>query len=544
MIFRILSLRCAPLAGLLPSLFAAVAALAGRAAGQGLTLQTIVGGFSSPVDVQAPRGDTRLFVAEQNSGRIRVVVGNAILPSPFLDLGGQISSGGERGLLGLCFDPGYHQNRFFYVALTNPVGDLEVRRYRTTSWDPNLAESWSARLVIAVPQPFPNHNGGSLRFGPDGHLYIGTGDGGGSDDPDCVSQNLNSLLGKILRLDVRSLDSTGSYTIPPQNPLVGQAGARGEIFALGLRNPWRFGFDSHSGGLLIADVGEAAREEVSWLHLGPGGTNFGWPEMEGTLCNGNASCPPATPGCWSPALRPPIHEYTHDFWSGGCSIVGGVVYRGCALPGLSGSAWFADFCGGKIWSLDTNGWVSWGLVERTNELAPAALGGTFKVITALAEDARGELLILEQTGMLYRMVASAGAAACQPLRARFQRLSVSQGGLQQLDLQFGSALANRAFALLGSAAGTWPGFSLDGVTIPLNLDGYLQWILGGAAVGLISPGVGLLGPSGEALIDLRLPPGAASQAAGLILHHAVVAIDPIWMIVRASSNAVPLELVP
>jgi hypothetical protein len=543
-ISRILFTRRKALAGLLLLLGAVAAVLPGRAPAQSITLQTIVGGLSSPVDVQSPRGDARLFVAEQNSGRIRVVVGNSILPSPFLDLGGQISFGGERGLLGLCFDPGYHQNRFFYVALTNLVGDLEVRRYRTTGWDPNLAESWSARLVITVPQPFPNHKGGSLRFGPDGHLYLGTGDGGGADDPDCVSQNLNSLLGKILRLDVRSLDSTGSYTIPPQNPFVGQAGARGEIFALGLRNPWRFGFDSHSGGLLIADVGEAAREEVSWLHLGPGGTNFGWPQMEGTLCNGNASCPPATPGCWSPALRPPVHEYTHDFWSGGCSIVGGVVYRGCALPGLSGSAWFADYCGGKVWSLGTNGWASWGLVERTSELAPAAAGGTFKVITALAEDARGELLILEQTGMLYRVVPSAGAAACQPLRARFQRLSVSQGGLQQLDLHFGSAQANRAFAVLGGASGTWPGLSLDGVSIPLNADGYLQWILSGAAGGLINPAAGLLGASGEALIDLRLPPGSASQAVGLTLHHAVLALDPFWMIVRASSNAVPLELAP
>jgi hypothetical protein len=528
---------------LLVALCGLLALMPGRASAQGLKLELIAGGLVSPVDVQSPRGDPRLFVVEQTTGRIRIVNGGTLLPTPFLDLGSQISQGGERGLLGLCFDPDYHKNRYFYVCLTNVQGDTEIRRYRCTSWDPNSAESWSGTLVLSVPQPFANHNGGALRFGPDGHLYIGLGDGGGADDPFCNGQSLGSLLGKVLRIDVRSIDISGSYSIPPQNPFVGTAGARGEIYALGLRNPYRFAFDAVTSGLLIADVGEAAREELSYLHLGQPGVNFGWPLMEGTLCNGNTSCPTWSPTCWSPQLRNPIHEYTHDFWTGGCAIIGGATYRGCALPGLQGTSFFADYCSAKIWSLKTDGWSTWELVERTNELAPQ--GGALSIIACIAEDSQGELIVVEHTGTLWRLLPNGPApVACPSLRARFQRVSVSQGGLQQIDLSFGSSSAGLAFVLLGSTSGTTPGFSLDGIQVPLNPDAYSQWLLSIGNSGPVAPMAGLLDGQGAALIDLRLPPGTASSSVGLTLQHAALALDPWLLTVRQASNPVPLLLAP
>jgi glucose/arabinose dehydrogenase len=348
-----------------------------------LQVESVASGLSNPLFLTAPTSDSRLFIVEQ-PGRIRIVENRTLLQTPFLDLSGQISSGGERGLLGLAFHPSYASNGFFFVYFTAPNGDLTVSRY-TVSANPNVADAGSAHLILTVDHASrSNHNGGMLAFGTDGKLYIGTGDGGGGGDPDENGQDSGTLLGKLLRLDV---DAGNPYAIPPDNPFVGTAGARGEIWAIGLRNPWRWAFDRTAGNLYIADVGQNAWEEVNVVPASAAGMNYGWDVMEGEHCFE----PPS--GCNQSGLTLPILEYGH---AEGCSITGGFVYRGAAMPPLHGTYFYADYCGGWVRSFR---YANGAATEPRNWNV-----GTLGNILSFGEDAGGELYILSANGTVYRIV--------------------------------------------------------------------------------------------------------------------------------------------
>src|SRR4051812_28716702 len=295
-----------------------------------IRLVPVTGGLDAPLFLTSARdGSGRLFVLER-SGRVRLIEGGKLVARPFLDLAGRVLAGGEQGLLGLAFHPGYRTNGRFFVDYTRrPDGATVVAEYRASS-DPDVALP-SGRTVLVVPQPFANHNGGVLAFGPDGLLYIGLGDGGSEGDPGNRAQNRNLLLGKVLRIGV---DGAEPYAIPPNNPFVGRGG-RDEIYALGFRNPWRFSFDRGTGLLYAGDVGQGRVEEVDIVKRGD---NYGWRIVEGSLCFS-----PAT-GCDRTGLTPPIATYRHT--GGRCAIMGGYVYRGRAVPGLAGAYVYGDFCSG------------------------------------------------------------------------------------------------------------------------------------------------------------------------------------------------------
>ncbi len=294
-----------------------------------LTLQEVASGLAFPVFLTAPANDARLFIVER-SGRIRIMQGGTLLSTPFLDISALTTTDGERGLLSMAFDPAYAANGRFYVYYTDTAGNIAIARYQVSASNANIADP-AATVLLTIPHPnFSNHNGGLLAFGPDGMLYLGTGDGGGTGDPAGNAQNLGSLLGKLLRIDVRSQP----YAIPSDNPFANQAGRRGEIWASGLRNPWRFAFDRTDGTLYIADVGEAQREEIDVVASSSGGQDYGWNRIEGSACFGAPTC--STQGTTLPQL-----EYSHDA-NGGCAVVGGYVYRGNAMPALRGRYLYSD----------------------------------------------------------------------------------------------------------------------------------------------------------------------------------------------------------
>jgi glucose/arabinose dehydrogenase len=356
--------------------------------GAGARLAEIVSGLNFPLYLTAPAGDlSRLFIVER-AGVIRIVKDGALLPTPFLDISSEVSLAGEQGLLGLAFDPDYASTGRFVVHYTDLAGDTRVSAFQVSS-DPDVADPGSELVVLAADQPFENHNGGELTFGPDGFLYLGLGDGGSSGDPGNRGQDLTELLGSILRIDARS---TTPYAIPPDNPFVGVAGARSEVWSYGLRNPWRFSFDRATGDLYIADVGERQNEEVdvSPAEAGAGagkGLNYGWNRMEGTQCFGASSCD-------QEGLTLPTFEYGH---SEGCSITGGYVYRGSAIPALQGLYFFADYCGGWVRSFRYSG----GSAAELTEWPALSTGGS---IVSFGEDAAGELYVIEAEGRVSRIV--------------------------------------------------------------------------------------------------------------------------------------------
>ncbi|KDR38707.1 PQQ-dependent sugar dehydrogenase [Caballeronia glathei] len=300
-----------------------------------LTVAPVASGLTAPIYLTAPANDPRLFVVER-AGRIRIVRDGTLLPAPYLDISALTSTNGERGLLSMAFDPAYASNGRFYVYYTAADGAITVSRFQVSSANPDVADP-SGTVLLTVPHPgASNHNGGQLAFGPDGMLYLAPGDGGGSNDPAGNAQNKASLLGKMLRIDVRG----NGYAIPSDNPFATGAGGRPEIWAVGLRNPWRFSFDI-TGQIYIADVGEAAREEVNVAPATSSGLNYGWDRIEGTLCVGAATCD-------TTGLTPPVFEYTHA--SGGCAILGGYVYRGAAVPEIRGRYFYTDLCTGRLQS--------------------------------------------------------------------------------------------------------------------------------------------------------------------------------------------------
>jgi glucose/arabinose dehydrogenase len=351
-----------------------------------VALQEVAAGLSFPVYLTAPPGDPRLFIAEKG-GVIRVVKDGALLPSPFLDLSSRVSGGAEQGLLGLAFDPGYATNGRFVVHYTDVSGNTTVASYRVSASDPDQADPTSEAVLLTVEQPFANHNGGQVVFGSDGMLYIGLGDGGSEGDPGGRGQSLTDLLGDILRLDV---GSGTSFTVPADNPFVGQAGARPEVWSYGLRNPWRFSFDAATGDLYIADVGQNAWEEVDVVTAAAGagrGANFGWNVMEGRHCY-------ATSSCDSSQFTLPVLEYSHR---SGCSITGGYVYRGAAIPALQGHYFYADYCSGWVRSFRLQD----GQVVEPYQWPTLAPGGQ---VPSFGQDAAGELYLMNAGGRVFRIV--------------------------------------------------------------------------------------------------------------------------------------------
>lgn len=362
------------------------ASLAGRTLG--LRLQPIVRGLSAPVYLtHAGDGSGRLFIVEQR-GRILVYKDGALLPRPFLDIQSLVSCCGERGLLSVAFHPRYEENGFFYVNYTDTLGDTVVARY-SVSEDPDVARTTGVVRLLHIDQPFPNHNGGLIKFGPDGYLYVGMGDGGSGGDPQNNGQNLRTLLGKILRLDV---DGQLPYEIPPTNPFVNQPDRRAEIWAWGLRNPWRFSFDRDTGDLYIADVGQNRWEEVNFQPAtSPGGENYGWRIMEGFHCFN----PPTN--CDQTGLTLPIHEYGHAPGFCGGSVTGGYVYRGRQVPELIGTYIFGDYCFGTIWGLKPTGLGLW---EHTELLQ------TDLLISSFGEDESGEVYVVDHRGAIYQITSA------------------------------------------------------------------------------------------------------------------------------------------
>jgi hypothetical protein len=337
----------------------------------GVTLQKLPGAFEQPVYVTAPPGDTgRLFVVEK-TGRIRIVKGGGVLSRPFLDLSALVSTGGEQGVLSIAFHPRYANNGRFYVDYTDANGDTRVVRYVASASDPDLADTATRRVLLRVDQPYANHNGGQLQFGPDGRLYVGMGDGGSAGDPEDRAQDPRSRLGKMLRITL------------------GTSPLKIGVYAKGLRNPWRFSFDRQTGALWIGDVGQNAREEIDrLLPARPAGANFGWNGYEGTLVYDRATAARLD----KDRLVWPVNEYGHDV---GESVTGGYVYRGSAIPGLQGWYVFGDFVSGRVWAIN-------GPRGRRGRLA--GVDGRVTQLASFGQDAAGELYLVSLTGSVFKIV--------------------------------------------------------------------------------------------------------------------------------------------
>ena len=375
---------------------------------QAIQLERIATGFEQPLFATAPSGDSsRLFVLEKASGNIKIIrlANNAVLAEPFLRVS-DISSQGERGLLGLAFHPNYASNGEFFVSLTNLDGDSEIRRY-TRDTNPDRANSNSAEVLLTIPQFASNHNGGWIGFGPDGFLYMSSGDGGGGNDPQLNGQDLTTLLGTILRIDVNGddfpNDNSRNYRIPDSNPFIGTevngTSARPEIWAYGLRNPWRASFDRQTGDLLIADVGQGAREEINFQPAdSPGGENYGWRLREGEIAT------PSVGGARPSDNREPIYTYQRSgsFFTG-TSVTGGYRYRG-PVSEIRGNYFFADFANGRIWSLvpTANGFSQ--LTFWSDQLTPNF--GSVNSVVSFGEDANGNLYIVDFDGDIFRFISN------------------------------------------------------------------------------------------------------------------------------------------
>lgn len=346
-----------------------------------VALRQVASGLERPVHLTAPAGDDRVFIVEQ-VGRIRILSAGRIRPTAYLDITDRVGAGGERGLLSVAFHPDFAQNGYLYVNYTDLAGDTRVERYQADP-DADTVDPSTATLILSVEQPFANHNGGLNVFGPDGMLYIGLGDGGSGGDPHGNGQNTATLLGSILRIDV---DGGAPYTIPPDNPFV-NGGGRPEIWAYGLRNPWRFSFDEKAGLIYIADVGQSEWEEINVQPAGEGGLNYGWNVLEGSHCF-------EAPECDAAGLIRPTLEYSHDE---GCSVTGGAVYRGSKVLSLFGHYVYGDFCEGWIRSFRYDGDDT---VEDASEWDIGDIGN----ILSFGADATGELYVLTAEGQVYRVV--------------------------------------------------------------------------------------------------------------------------------------------
>ncbi len=419
--------------GLVSSLIA-IGFCASAHAGNGVSSTRVGSNFRFPVFVTAAPGDpNRLFVLEKR-GVIRILRPTSPFPGPtFLNIDSRVGGGttvnDERGLLGLAFHPDYQNNGFLYVYYTNNFSDSVIARY-TVSANPDFVSPTSAVILMTIDQPQTNHNAGWMGFSPiDGYLYIATGDGGNGCDTGAghtsgtgnAQDITNNLLGKILRIDVDGNNGPGgNYGIPASNPFVGVTGDD-EIWSYGLRNPWRCSFDRQTGDLYIGDVGQAAREEIDYQPVSSGGgENYGWRCMEGDVCSSASGCSTTGCTCGSPVLTMPIHAYAHNpppppagFV---CAVTGGYAYRGCKMPALAGTFFFADYCGNAIWSFEVVGGVQTNFANRTGELSPSIEGLAVQDIVSFGEDANGEIYIVDQgsgfDGQIFKIIPETPTADC------------------------------------------------------------------------------------------------------------------------------------
>lgn len=369
------------------SAFSATPGFAGQATNSDYQWQKIVSGLKRPTSiVQPPDGSGRLFVTEQ-PGTVRVIQDGKLLATPFLNVTSKLTSAGnEQGLLDIAFHPDYAKNGTFFITYTRTDGQPTLARYQVSSSDPNIADPSSAKVLISIPHPFPNHNGSQITFGPDGYLYYGMGDGGSGGDPFNNGQNKQALLGSMMRLDV---NQGNSYGIPADNPFVNDKSARPELWAKGLRNPWRFSFDMKTHELYIADVGQNQYEEIDVQPAdSKGGENYGWSVYEANhdfKGGGDKS-----------KFVFPVTEYDHS--EGRCSVTGGYVYRGKALPKLDGVYLYADYCSGTIWTLQKDSSDQWN---------SQAFMATSYNITSFGQDTDGEIYLADQkSGTIFKLVAA------------------------------------------------------------------------------------------------------------------------------------------
>lgn len=350
----------------------------------GGSLVMVAEGLSGPVLLTHAPGDrARVFIVEK-PGRIRIIRDGSVLSAPFLDISSLVRDSGEQGLLGLAFHPDYDSNGFFFVNYIDGSGTTRIERYAVGA-SADVADPSSAVPVLSVDQPFGNHNGGHITFGPDGMLYIGMGDGGSGGDPQGHGQNPATMLGSMLRIDVDQIP----YQVPNDNPFVGTQGAAPETWAFGLRNPWRFSFDRSTGDLWIGDVGQNQVEEISFQpESSDGGEDYGWARLEGSRCFSSDPCDTS-------GSTLPVYEYDR---SDGCSVTGGYVYRGDMNPDFRGRYFFGDFCQGRIWSFRLDGGAAVGLYDHTDDF------GRVSDLSSFGEDADGELYAVSLSGTVYRIV--------------------------------------------------------------------------------------------------------------------------------------------
>jgi glucose/arabinose dehydrogenase len=348
-------------------------------------LAEVARGLDNPVFLTAPVGDSRRFIVER-AGRIRLQDDGDVLPQPFLDIGARVGTAGEGGMLSLAFDPHYASNGFFYVFYSNPQQDIVVERFHAPDGS-TRADADSGLVILHIPHLVDNrHYGGQLAFGPDGYLYVSTGDGDGLTSPAGLARDLGNLLGKILRIDVGHASADKPYAIPSSNPYVGASGKRPEIWAAGLRNPWRFSFDGKQ--LYIADVGQSQREELDIASTSEAGQDYGWDTMEGTAC--------VKDGCDRKGIALPAFEYAHGAQPDSpCAIVGGYVYRGSAIPELAGRYFYSDYCAGFLNSL----YASNGKVTEQRGWAVPSIGH----VVSFSQDGKGELYLISEKGSIYKI---------------------------------------------------------------------------------------------------------------------------------------------
>jgi len=456
-------------------------------------LEPLASGLGSITAITAA-GDSRVFLTLQ-AGTVVIWDGTRILPTPFLDVSAKISCCDERGLLSTAFHPQYAANGLFFVDYTNGNGDTVIERYRVSGFDRNQAEPSSATILLTIGQPFANHNGGQLQFGPDGDLYIGMGDGGSANDPNCNAQSAGSLLGKLLRIDVdHHSDSAPFYAVPADNPFLVSGGAPPEAWAKGLRNPWRFTFDRLTGDLIIGDVGQDVREEVDFQPFGSaGGRNYGWKVMEGTQCGGGGTsgCTAPVPPCGDAAYTGPVSEYDHS--GGRCAVIGGYVYRGLSVPELYGQYVFGDLCSGQVWSVTPQGAAPW----PTPTLLPLSAPS----LNTFGEDSFGELYLATGDGNFSLVAATATPAAS--IAGITPGSGINRGG-QPVTIHGGNfTRATQVF--FGSA----PAGGID-VQNPTTLTAVAPPGVGTVAVSVVNPGTApavLPGAFTYTPIERVAPPG-------------------------------------
>ncbi|MEM7309402.1 MAG: PQQ-dependent sugar dehydrogenase [Planctomycetota bacterium] len=545
-----------------------------------LTSEVIINGLQSITWVGSPPTDDRIFVTEQVAHDIELFTNDGTPIGTFMDLTGTASGSGERGLLSLAFHPDYATNGYFYVFYTYGTDGSRIERYTVSSTNPNLGDPSTGVTILEQSQPATNHNGGNLQFGPDGYLYFAFGDGGGSGDPNCNAQDGLTWHGKMIRIDVDTddfpADPTRNYGVPADNPFVGDPNVLDEVYHLGLRNPWRWSFDAHTGDMYIGDVGQGTREEVSFAAAGVSGLNFGWKVMEGTSCFNTSACDPGVLACNDPAYTDPIHDYSSLGSGPGvpCTVIGGVVYRGCSIPELNGTYFFAEFCSNDIWTFryDPVGGLT-DFQTVTSDLVPAPGSGTAaSSIRTLGVDFNGEVLIGDFNAV-YRVFAESQPPitdcdgngmddpceiamdptkdlggdgqldVCQSLSADVAIFSVSQGGSQTWSLHAGPGEAGKLYFVGGSLSGT-AGIPTGLVTIPLTFDFYTVHTLSKPNIAPLINSFAALDGAGAATASFTAGGGLLPVAlVGATAYHAYATLDASFSAVFAS-NAIKLEFLP